>query len=32
VRVAEGKVAESWKFESSGTERMQLMFEATPAA
>ena len=31
VRVAAGKVVESWNFESGGTERMQPMFESTPA-
>jgi predicted SnoaL-like aldol condensation-catalyzing enzyme len=32
VRVAEGKVAESWNFQSGGAAGMQPMFEATPAA
>lgn len=32
VRVADGRIVESWNFEEGGTQRMQPMFEATPAA
>jgi predicted SnoaL-like aldol condensation-catalyzing enzyme len=32
LRVADGKVVESWNYESGGEQRMQPMFEATPEA
>ena len=32
LRVANGKVIESWNYERGGEQRMQPMFEATPAA
>jgi hypothetical protein len=31
IRVTDGRIAESWNFESGGSARMQPMFEATPA-
>lgn len=32
LKIADGLVVESWNFEAGGAERMQPMFEATPAA